>query len=258
MTTDAVRKTARGSSPALLILAALCFLLPFVGVSCNTAAAQSALGPALRSLGGAGGSQAAQATQCIRNLADRDLATYSGFNLSFGANPSTDTSNIPGCDTGSTSAPSPGGDQGNIGVQPLMLIAFILVIVGAVATVLPAARRVPVAGGAALLAAVLLVIDNSTVSTTIINKLATSSGGSLSQIGISGGLGGFFNIHAAIGFWLALLALLLAVAANGAAALMNRRPPATATPSGAPPGSVGWPVPGAAGGGPAPPPPPPA
>jgi hypothetical protein len=257
MTTDAVQKATRGTSPVILILAALCFLLPFVGVSCNTGAAQSQLGPALRSLGGAGGSQAAQATQCIQGLANRDLATYSGFSLAFGGNPNTDTSNIPGCDTGGTSTPSPGGDQGNIGVQPLMLIAFILVVAGGLASILPAAVRSLAAGGAALVAAVLLIINDGTVSTPIINKLTASSGGSLSQIGISGGLGGFFNIHAAIGFWLALVALVVAVVVNGAAILLARGVLPTTTPSGGPPGGLGWAVPGGAGAGPAPPPPPP-
>ena len=233
-----VTKATRGASPILLVLAALCFLLPFVGVSCNTAAAQGALGPALTQLGGSSG-QSAQATQCLQALTNRDLASYSGVNLAFGGNPST-PSNLPGCDSGTSSSSSP--DQGNIGVQPLVLLAFILVIVGLLATVLRAPLRYLVAGGAALLAAVLVLVDNSTVHTTIINKLSSSGGSnSLSQLGV-GSVSAFFDVHASIGFTLVLVALVLAILVNAAGAATVMRPTAGAAP---PPPWEAQPPPGA-------------
>ena len=230
-----VTKATRGASPILLVLAALCFLLPFVGVSCNTAAAQGALGPAISQFGGSSG-QSAQANQCLQALTNRDLASYSGINLAFGSNPST-PSNLPGCDSG-TSSPTSSPDQGKIGVQPLVLLALILIIVGLLATVLRAPLRSLVAGGAALLAGILILIENSTVHTTILNKLSSSGGSnSLSQLG-AGSVSAFFDVHAALGFTLVLLALLLAIIVNAAAAVTVMRPSAGPTPPppwGAPP-----------------------
>ena len=111
-----------------------------------------------------------------------------------------------------------------IGVQPLIAVAFLLILVGIVATAVRAPLRAVIAGGAALAAAVLLVINNSTVHTPILDKL-TSSGGasSLSSLGIAGGLETFFSIHAAIGFLLVLIALLLALAVNVAALALGSR-----------------------------------
>lgn len=246
-----VRKVTRGASPILLVLAALCFLLPFVGVSCNTAAAQGALGPAIQSLGGSS-SQSDQATQCLQALSNRDLATYSGTNLAFGGTPST-PSNLPGCNSGGTS-PSSSADQANIGAQPLVLVAFILIIVGLLATLLRAPLGYLVTGGAALLAAVLLLVNNSTVHTPILNKLSSSSGSnSLAQFG-GGSLETFFSVHASIGLWLVLIALLLALLVNGAgaAAAMGLRvsggpaAPPDASPDAPPPGAPppGGPPPG--------------
>ena len=233
-----IHKVTRGASPILLVLAALCFLLPFVGVSCNTAAAQGALGPAIQSLGGSSG-QSDQATKCLQALSNRDLATYSGANLAFGGSPST-PSNLPGCDAGS-STPTSSPDSGNIGVQPLVLMALILIVVGVLATPLRTPLRNLVAGGAALLAAVLVLVNNSTVHTPIFNKLSSSSGSnSLAQFG-GGSLETFFSVHASIGFTLVLIALLLALLVNaaGAATAMGLKL-SSASPAapGEPPG--GW------------------
>lgn len=214
-----VQKASRGASPILLILAALCFLLPFVGVSCNTAAGGAALGSALSAAGGSGNSgNAAAANTCLQALNGKDLATYSGVNLLTGGNPTTST-NIPGCDS---SASSTSTTEGGVGVQPLVLVAFILILVGIIAAVLRPPMRGLLAGGAAVIAGVLLVINNATVHTQIINKLTQgSSGSSLSSLGISGGADQFFNIHAALGFFLVLVALVLALLVNLVDAAMS-------------------------------------
>jgi hypothetical protein len=215
------QRSVRGVSPILLVLAALCFLLPFVGVSCNTSAGGAALGSALSQAGGAGNSgNAAAVTSCLQGLSGRDLVTYSGVNLLTGSTPAATTS-IPGCDTGSASASSSASStvskDAGIGVQPLMVVALLLILVGIIAGLLRAPARAVIAGSAALVAAVLIVINNSTVHTPILNKLTSSGGGaSISSLGLTGGLGleSFFSIHAAIGFILILVALFLALAAN--------------------------------------------
>lgn len=221
-------RSARGVSPILLVLAALCFLLPFAGVSCNTAAGGAALGSALSQAVGSGNAgNSAAAMSCLQALNGRDLVTYSGLNMLTGGTPATATS-IPGCDTGSSSSSSSASStvskDAGIGVQPLVVVALVLILLGIVATALRAPLRAWIAGGAALAAAVLIVINNSTVHTPILNKLTSSGGGaSLSGLGIAGGLDSFFSIHAAIGFWLVLLALLLAIAANIAALALSSR-----------------------------------
>jgi hypothetical protein len=236
-TAAVVERSARGASPVLLVLAALCFLLPFVGVSCNTAAAEAALGSAFSQAGGsAGSSSAGAATSCLDALSGHDLATYSGLNLLTGSNPSVATS-IAGCGT-TSAAPS---TEGGIGAQPLIVVAFLLILVGMVAAILRGPPRGYVAGGAALVAAVLIILANSAVHTPIVDKLTASAGGlPLSNLG-SGALGvaSFLNIHPALGFWLVLAALVLAVAANAVTIAVTSRqpsvPPAPRYPPGANP-----------------------
>ncbi|MBJ7609924.1 MAG: hypothetical protein JF887_10925 [Candidatus Dormibacteraeota bacterium] len=236
-----VKRLTRGASPILLLLAALCFLLPFVGVSCNTAAAGAAIG-SVGSIGGSSGSNNAGASAaCLQALNGRDLFAYSGVNLITGSNPSVDT-NIPGCP--SSSSPSSGAADSQpppqgIGVQPLLVIALVLIAVGIVATVLRAPLRAIVAGAAALLALVMVLANNSAVHGTIVAKLNASGGGALSSTGFSGALDSFINIHPAIGFTLILLALVMAIVVNGAALLLGSGLRLTGAVAGAAPTSPG-------------------
>jgi hypothetical protein len=230
-----VAKATRGVSPILFVLAALCFLLPFAAISCNTAAASSAAS-ALGSLGGSSTSPAQSA--CLNQLSSgKDFVTYSGVNMVTGSDPSNDLSS---CTQASSSSSS--SDKGSIGVQPLLLIALILIVVGAVSAALRAPLRLFVAGGAALLAFILVLVNNSTAHNAISNKLTSSgsgSSGSLGSLGI-GSIDTFFNIHAALGVTLALIALGLAFAANAIAFGLGLRP-ATGTPP--PPGAPWQPPP---------------
>jgi hypothetical protein len=261
-----VQKAARGVSPVLLVLAALCFLLPFAGVSCNTSAGSAAITGALSQLG-ASGSSANAAASCLQGLNGKDLLSYSGVNMLTGGNPST-VGSIPGCDS-STSVPVSTSSAGGIGVQPLIVVALVFVVVGILAVLLRASlRRSLIAAVAGLVAAVLIIVNNSTVHGTLLSKLTSSLGSSLPSSGTSlpgadlrASVGGFFDIHAAIGFTLVLIALFLAVAVNLAALIagsglrMARAAPAGVGPPADAPS--GWPSAQPPGTAPPPPPPPP-
>jgi hypothetical protein len=226
-------RSARGASPILLVLAALCFLLPFVGVSCNTAAGSPLVGGVLSQAGGSGLSGAPAAgtiTRCVvQALSGRDLATYSGINLLTGSDPTTATEPS-GC-TSSTSTP-----RAAIGVQPLIVAAAILILVGILATALPGRLRPAVAGSAALAAAVLVAVNNAGVHTPILSRLSAGRGDTFSSLGVTGRIETFFNIHAAIGFTLVLLALAVAVAVNAVALAMGSAARLDALPA-SPPGN---------------------
>src|SRR5437773_2817002 len=76
---------ARRASPALFLLATLCFFLPFVGVSCNTSAARTALDSS--SAIGRSGLGTAAVDACVNAYAGVNLVSYSGFNLALGSAP---------------------------------------------------------------------------------------------------------------------------------------------------------------------------
>ncbi|MEO8898866.1 MAG: hypothetical protein ABI352_08820 [Candidatus Dormibacter sp.] len=227
-----IDKATRGASPILLVLAALCFLLPFIGVSCNTSAASAAIG-SLGSIGGSANSSGATVSAaCLNALNGHDFYNYSGLNLVTGSEPTAQV-NVPGCPATSSSTPSsplavsPSAQAPplGIGVQPLLVVALVLIVVG----ILGGARRGSAgrvaAGGAALLAAILVVVSNSTAHAAIVNKLDSSgaANGSLQSAGLGGAVDTFFNIHAALGFILVLIALGFTVLANAVALLAERR-----------------------------------
>jgi hypothetical protein len=207
---DTLQKASRSVSPVLLALAALCFLLPFIGVSCSSSSLQ-----ALGSLPG-GSNQDAQTSNCLSAISNTDLYSYSGLNLATGSAPST--ASIPASCSTAAGGNTKASQAPTVGVQPLLVVVLVLIIVGIAATALRAPLRAGVAGAAALVAAILVIASNATSHDAIrdrISALANQSSGS-SNLGLqaAGGVGGFFNIHAAIGFTLILLALFLAVAVN--------------------------------------------
>ncbi len=233
-----VERASRGASPIVLVLAALCFLLPFVGVSCDSSAIQGVAGSV--PLGAAGG---AATSACLSAISNTDLYSYSGLNLTTGSAPST-AGIPPSCSTtagGSATA----SETPTVGVQPLLVVVLVLILVGIAATLARSPLRYAVGLGAALGAAILVIANNSVVHDAIrdrISALANMSSGS-PNLGLAevGGVGGFFNIHAAIGFTLVLVALFLAVAVNLAALLAGpvirivHAPPGAAPPPGPPP-----------------------
>jgi hypothetical protein len=170
---------------------------------------------------------AAGVTTCLEALSGRDLVSYSGVNLLTGSNPTIATG-VTGCGPSSAAAPT----EANVGAQPLIEVALLLIVIGIVATILRGPLRGFVGGGAALVAAVLIILANSVVHTPILDKVTASAGGlSLANLG-TGALGvlNLVSIHPAIGFWLALIALLLAVAANAVTVAVTSKQPAVPPP----------------------------
>lgn len=213
MPSDTITRATRGISPILLVLAALCFLLPFIGVSCNSSALQGLA----TSLPG-GSATGAQTSNCLSAISNTDLYTYSGLNLAAGSAPSTGT--VPPICSTTTGGTSTTSETPTVGVQPLLILALVLIVVGIAAAALRSPTRYLVALVAALVAAVLVIVNNSVAHDAVrdrITALANRSSGS-PNLGLQslGGVGGLFNIHAAIGFTLILVALFLAVAVNAA------------------------------------------
>ena len=211
-----IDSASRGISPLLLLLAGLAFLLPMIGVSCNTAASGAAISSAVGN-----SQQSQQAQQCLSELSGKDLVTYSGTTLSFGGTPGTDAGGFSDCDTGATStAPSNPADA-DIGVQPLLIAALVAIVVGIVASALRDRIRPVVAGVAAVVSLVLLIAGTNTATSAILDKLSSSASHSVpnGDLGVAGLLRTFFDIHPAIGYWLILIALVLVILVNAAALL---------------------------------------
>src|SRR4051794_9962177 len=111
--------TARKVSPIFFVLAALCFLLPFAGVSCNTSAAKSALAPFTS---GSGGAQADATNKCLDALNNVNLVTYTGTNLVLGTAPSTKQSaDLPGDCATLNSSGSPTSSSNNLDADKMKL-----------------------------------------------------------------------------------------------------------------------------------------
>ena len=123
-------------SPLLFILAGLCFLLPFAGVSCNTTAVKPEIA-SLSELGGATSAAEQRAENaCLDGLNGFDLWTYTGLNLAAGSDPKVAASEPAACNNLSAAAggtvsttPSRASDV-NVGVQPLILVAVAAMVLG--------------------------------------------------------------------------------------------------------------------------------
>ena len=216
ISTTAAQRSVRGISPSLLVIAALCFLLPFVGVSCNAGATSAAVGNALSQIGGTAG---AAVIQCEQSLSSQDLVSVTGVDLLTGSSPSL-MSNFPGCQT---SFPSQAGLLPGFGVHALLVVALILIVAGILAALLRGRRRSLAAGGAAFISVALIVINNLSVQGSIVNSFQQASAALPTAAGSTPDIGSVLNVHAALGFWLAVGALLLTIAINAAALLPARR-----------------------------------
>jgi hypothetical protein len=256
-------------SPILFILAGLCFLLPFAGVSCNTAAATTELG-SLSSIsqqlgGGVSSSQSQALTGCLNSLGNYDLATYTGLDLTTGSSPSVTTAEPSGCSALSSQAQasvptSTDASQIGIGVQPLLLVALAAMLLGLILSLTRFAFRGLLVAASAVAAIVLLAVEHGQVSSQILDRISHSVFASISGSGQVGSLLGgdastyltaavstYFTITVGIGLILAIAALAVVAVYNLAAQLVQLvsngtgpRPLAAYTGGPAAPPGAGW------------------
>jgi lysylphosphatidylglycerol synthetase-like protein (DUF2156 family) len=226
-------------SPVLLVLAGLCFLLPFAGVSCNTTAASAELG-SISSLSQQLGEQASswqsqELTSCLNSLKNYDAATYTGLDLAAGSAPTVASSAPSGCGTlsreaGASTATFADGSRIEVGVQPLLLAALGALVLGLLLSLLSFALRGLAVAAAAVAAIVLLLVSQGQVGSQIIEKIPQI--GNIPQSvssSIAGPQGGdvsnYFAIHVAnIPSYFTVttgIGLILAVVALGFVALYN-------------------------------------
>jgi hypothetical protein len=175
-------------SPAGFLLVAMCFLLPFVTVSCEMGTVDA-------------------------------TATYTGTDLVGGGVPDRTIPVEPELgrtDSGSVTLPElTGGDEQPIAVQPLAVIAMGLLVLGIAAAALPqAGPRAALAAGLAAVAALVLIVGQLVAKQWLTTKLAAA----LHDSGVAGKPSDM--IHTRYGFWVTL-ALLAAVAAGNTVALVR-------------------------------------
>lgn len=231
-------------SPVLLVLAGLCFLLPFAGVSCNTTTATAELG-SLSSIsqelgGGASVSEPAGLTGCLNSLDNYNFATYTGLDLTAGSAPSVAGAEPSGCsaltkEEGSSSSlpTSADANQIGLGVQPLLLVALVAMLLGLLLSLTRFAFRGLAVAAAAAVAIILLVVEQGQVGTQVLDKISQRALGSVSGSGLPGipaGLGtsslisaqmsAYFSVTVGIGFILAIVALAVVALYNLAVQLV--------------------------------------
>lgn len=214
-------RTVRRLSPFFFIGAIICFFFTFAGVSCNTDAARTTL-HGLEGLGGnTNTANSATIDRCVTALQGYTIATYSGFNLVFGASPSILTKSPPGCPPNAISSLPGGGtvtsgNQVNIGVQPLAGIAFAAAAVGLLVSEFGffGLLRAPFRGVLTTLLAVAgivaLVVEQAHLQGAITSKISSVTAG----VGTTFNVASYFIVSNATAYYIALGLL-------GAAALYN-------------------------------------
>ena len=220
----------RRLSPALFLLAALSFLLPFAAVSCDSSAVSSALpNPPPRI-----GHDRLPVGSCVTALNQFSVITYSGIDLALGLQPSTaQQADLPSECQGIASESSvavndldPFTDpaKATIGLQPFLLAALILIVVGLVAGALRLRRRGFLAALVAVLAGICVIVGENAVA------------GPINSV-ISGGLTGlklgvlppgtdaskFSTVTRGLGMVVCLAILVVAALMNGVEGLLSLR-----------------------------------
>jgi hypothetical protein len=231
-------RTVRRVTPALFVLAIVCFFFTFAGVSCNTDQAKTALQGAAAFSNGT--LNVAELDRCLDALNGDNLYSYSGFDLAFGGAPSALTSPPAACGARAASLPSssavPPTAQAALGVQPLQLVALVAIVLGVVtglvALVRPwrPARRALGTSLLAVVALALLAIELVHAHNVAIDKISTASTGA----GVPFSISQYIDFNIGIAFILALAALAVVALYNLAAALygvgrlsQSRPPPAS-------------------------------
>ena len=271
--------TARKISPLFFVLAGLCFLLPFAGVSCNTDTAKSTLSPLIAASGGGNPQQVQQINACLDALNNYNLATYSGANLLTGSAPSVNNGSGPeACKavSGGTTSTATATDAGKLKLdtQPLLIAAAVCIVAAFLLGILRLPLRGLIVAGLSVAAIVLLLLQFSRESGLVSGKILAAANAGSGAGAIPGGIdiSSFVKTTMGIGLILCLvvlgLAALYSLASLAGGGGASRR--ATAEPGAAPggypppegyggagpPGHGGAPPPPPPGGGYAPPPPP--
>ncbi len=239
--------TARKVSPALFVLALICFVLPFASVSCDT----TTLAGFGSSLGGDSGSSGTS-QQCISDLKNYSLVTYSGTSLVTGSDPSIGGTPPASCSASASSSPSDPTKNNphdfNIGIQPLAVIAVLLIIGGLVASAMSMKMRGAITAAVSLVAMIVVFMTQSQVKTAALAKLSTAmasqnpSSGSTSSFNPFGSMdiSSFFLVNPGSGYVLLLVVLGFITLFNVAAFIMSMTP-AMGTPAAAAPPAMGAP-----------------
>ena len=214
-------RTVRRLSPFFFIGALVCFFFTFASVSCNTDAARTTL-HGLEGLGSnSSAANAATIDRCVNALQGYTIATYSGFNLVLGGSPNVSTKSPPGCPQNALSSLPGGGsvtngNQVNIGLQPLALIGFIAVAIGALVSEFGffGLLRAPFRGVLTTLLAVagivVLVVEQAHLQGAITTKISSVTAG----VGTTFNVASYFIVSNAPAYYVVLGLL-------GAAAIYN-------------------------------------
>jgi hypothetical protein len=264
MASPIAEPTARKISPIFFLLAALCFLLPFAGVSCNTdkaktlASASLGSNPALSAFAGGG------LNGCIDGFKGTSLANYSGLNFAAGSAPSV-PSNLPVPDAckqlvatacqaagaaggqaavdactaqasaGLTSSTPTSGDNAKLGVQIFAVLALIVILVGLVVGFLAIPGRGLITAAMGALAIVLLVVNYVVSGHALADKINASSQDQQTAQFLQGSkISDLLSLSFGIGLILCVLVLLIATVYNLASQFAGGRTEAVAaaTPGG--------------------------
>ena len=186
--------TRRLLSPAGFVLVILCFLFPFIAVSC-----QSPVGSV--------------------------SVEYTGNDLAFGGQPSISTSDGEVPQESDVPPTTP---------QPLALLAYLLTIAGLFTTLIPALRvRLRTTAIIAGTTALFVIINENSTYSHIVSRLAGQSGNRFASGLDSAATDAASNlVHTQAGFWLAMLLLLAITVLNIVELVRTRAAPDAPGPPG--------------------------
>ncbi|MFN2569375.1 MAG: hypothetical protein ABR564_07215 [Candidatus Dormibacteria bacterium] len=232
---------ARRVSPVLYLVAALCFLLPFATVSCNTERAKPLVDAAVQSASGGAVPDTKQLNACLDALSGRTFASYSGLNLVAGSDPSVSSARVDAC-PGNQGTGTPSGGDENIGPQSLDGAALAVIILALLFGMVSFRRRGLVVAILSGVAIVLVSLNQNRLQTLVSDRATASiqaragSGNPLASA--FGNISEFFRVSPAPGFWLVVAILGVAALYNSAATIIGDPRPARMSPPGSAPGGL--------------------
>jgi len=230
---------ARLVSPALYLLASLCFLLPFATVSCNTDRAKPLLDAAMQSSAAGARAGAAQVDACLDALRGKKFASYSGLTLVRGTDPAISSARQDACPGSERVASTAGGGDENIGPQGLAGAALAAVVLSLLFGIVPFRGRGLVVAILSGVAVVLLVLNENRLQALVTDRTAASlqaRAGAGNPLAAAFANTDFFSVTPAIGFWLVVGILTVGALYNSAATILSEpgSKPGHAAPAGPP------------------------